>query len=77
MTIKERIEEQHGTINRFVDSVFNKTKISRTHLYQLINNNEANPTMETMVELARITNIPLEDIINEYSNRYRNPGTKD
>lgn len=77
MTIKERIEQEYGTINKFVDTVYNKTNISRTHLYKLINNDEAtNPTMETMVELSRITRIPLEEIIHEYSDRYRNSGVE-
>jgi DNA-binding phage protein len=77
MKIKTRIEQKFGTINKFVDSVFNETTLSRTYLYKLINNTEANPTMETMIELARITEIPLEEIIDEYSNRYRNSGVED
>ncbi len=77
MKIKTRIEQKFGTINKFIDSVFNETTLSRTYLYKLINNTEANPTMETMIELARITEIPLEEIIDEYSNRYRNSGVED
>ena len=77
MTIKTKVEQKFGTINKFVDSVFNKTTLSRTYLYKLINNTDANPTMETMIELARITEIPLEEIVNEYSNRYRDSGVED
>lgn len=76
MTIKTRIEQKFGTINKFIDSVFNETTLSRTYLYKLINNTDTNPTMETMIELARITEIPLEEIIDEYSNRYRNSGVE-
>lgn len=78
LKLKEKIEQEFGTINKFVETVYNKTNISRTHLYKLINNDQdTNPTMETMVELSRITNIPLEEIIHEYSNRYRNARIED
>lgn len=75
-TIKEKVEKEYGTINKFIDSVYKKTRLSRTYLYQLIQNKDVNPTMETMMELARITNIALEDITHEYSNRYRDSGTE-
>lgn len=75
LTIKERIELQYGSINRFIDCRYydlKKEGISRTHIYALLNNTSCNPTVDMMVRLSKITGIPYEDIANEYSMRYRN-----
>mgnify|MGYP003447000207 CR=1 FL=1 len=47
-------------------------KTSRTHMYKLINGESVNPTVETLVELSKLLNIPEEVVFNEYSTRYRN-----
>lgn len=73
-TIKERIESKYESINKFIDDNHAELKrlgISRTYLYKLLNNEECNPTMYIMYKLSLLTNIPLEDIVNEYSMRYR------
>lgn len=74
LTIKDRIENEYGSINRFIDCNYLKLKkegISRTHIYALLNNTSCNPTVDMMVRLSKITGIPYEDIANEYSMRYR------
>lgn len=77
MSLKEKITEKYGSINKFIETVYQDKKISRQRIYQLLTDQNANPTIETMIEFSRLSEIPLEEIINEYSNRYRNNRTED
>lgn len=70
-TVKETIEKQYGSINKFIDAVADKMSVSRTHMYKLIQNKDVNPTIDTLIELSELTNIPMEEIMNEYRNRHR------
>ena len=70
-TIKERIEKEFGSINKFVDANYTKLGISRTYLYALLNKEECNPTINILIKLSILTKIPVEEIFNEYSMRYR------
>ncbi len=74
LTLKERIVAKYGSINKFVDTVYPKMRMSRTHLYALLNKETINPTLETLHELAELTEVPFEEIVHEYSMRYRNQG---
>ena len=74
ITLKERIIKEYGSINKFVDIVYPRMKMSRTHLYALLNKEDINPTLETLHELSELTNVPFEEIIHEYSMRYRDKG---
>lgn len=76
-TVKQHILEQYKTINKFVEAVHPRMKMSRTHLYKLINKEDVNPTMSSLIELSELTEIPLEDILNEYSLRYRDKRSGD
>ena len=71
-TIKERIEKEFGSINKFVDANYTKLGISRTYLYSLLNKDECNPTINILVRISVLTKIPVEEIFDEYSMRYRN-----
>lgn len=71
-TIKERIEKEFGSINKFVNANYTKLGISRTYLYSLLNKEECNPTINILVRLSVLTKIPVEEIFDEYSMRYRN-----
>ena len=71
-TIKEKIEKEFGSINKFVDANYTKLGISRTYLYSLLNKEECNPTINILIKLSALTKIPVEEIFNEYSMRYRN-----
>ncbi len=71
-TMKERIEKEFGSINKFVDANYTKLGISRTYLYSLLNKEECNPTINILIKLSILTKIPVEEIFNEYSMRYRN-----
>ena len=71
-TIKERIEKEFGSINKFVDANYTKLGISRTYLYSLLNKEECNPTINILIRLSILTKIPVEEIFDEYSMRYRN-----
>lgn len=77
-TIKERIEKEFGSINKFVDANYTKLGISRTYLYSLLNKEECNPTINILIKLSILTKIPVEEIFDEYSMRYRNgqPGDR-
>jgi DNA-binding XRE family transcriptional regulator len=70
-TIKERIEKEFGSINKFVDANYTELGISRTYLYSLLNKEECNPTINILIKLSILTKIPVEEIFNEYSMRYR------
>lgn len=71
-TIKDRIEKEFGSINKFVDANYTRLGISRTYLYALLNKTEeCNPTISILVKLSILTKIPIEEILNEYSMRYR------
>ena len=61
MTLKQLIETKYGNI----DSLLEKTNIqlSRTYLYMLLNNEDVNPSLEVMKELARVLEVDLVDII--------------
>lgn len=71
-SVKERIEKEFGSINKFVDANYTQLGISRTYLYSLLNKEECNPTINVLVRLSTLTKIPLEEILHEYSLRYRN-----
>ena len=76
-TIKQVILAKYKTVNQFVEAVAPRMSMSRTHLYKLINKEDVNPTMASLVELSELTEIPLGDILNEYSMRYRDSRTGD
>lgn len=71
LTIKERIEKEYKSINNFVDLNHAKLGISRTYLYALLNKETCNPSVGIMLKLSELTNIPYEEISNEYCMRYR------
>lgn len=70
-TIKERIIAEYGTINKFVDKHYTEMPISRTHFYRLINGDETNPTVQTIKALAKVMNLPEEDLIKEFCDRLK------
>ena len=53
-TIKDIVIERYGSINNFIDKNYTKLKTSRTHMYKLLNGENVNPTVETLVELAAL-----------------------
>lgn len=71
-TIKDIVIERYGSINNFIDKNYTKLKTSRTHMYKLLNGENVNPTVETLVELATLLEIPEEVVFREYSIRHRN-----
>lgn len=71
-TIKQLVIEKYGSINNFIDKNYTKLKTSRTHIYKLINEESVNPTVETLIELATLLELPEEVVFREYSIRHRN-----
>lgn len=76
-TIKQKIIAKYGSVNKFVEEVCPDMAISRTHLYKLLNGVDTNPTIETLMELAKLTDTPLEEVTNAYSLRYRDRKSED
>lgn len=73
LDIKTKIEEKYGTVNKFLDENHHKLTISRTHLYKLISNDEdVNPTLKTLLEIADILNLNEIDVIKVYVKKIRN-----
>ena len=73
ITIKDRIEKEFGSVNKFVDANYTTLGISRTYLYALLNKDRGcNPTVAILIKLSELTKIPVEEIFDEYSMRYRN-----
>ena len=72
MSIKEMVINQYGSINNFVEQNYQYMKTSRTHMYKLLNGENVNPTVETLVELASLLELPEEVVFREYSTRHRN-----
>jgi hypothetical protein len=66
-TIKQKIESEYGNINKFVETVRPKLKMSVPHFYKLINHKTVNPTVDTMRELSELLNIPLEEVMLEFA----------
>ena len=71
-SIKEIVIERYGSINNFIDKNYTKLKTSRTHMYKLLNGENVNPTVETLVELSTLLELPEEVVFREYSTRHRN-----
>jgi DNA-binding phage protein len=71
-TIKEIVIERYGSINNFIEKNYTKMKTSRTHMYKLLNEENVNPTVETLVELATLLELPEEVVFRAYSLRHRN-----
>ena len=71
-TIKDIVVERYGPINNFIDKNYTQLKTSRTHMYKLLNGENVNPTVETLIELATLLDLPEEVVFREYSIRHRN-----
>lgn len=72
LNIKNKIEEKYGTVNKFFDENHYKLSISRTHLYKLISNdNDVNPTLKTLLEIADILNLSETEVIKIYIKKIR------
>ena len=72
LDIKAKIEEKYGTVNKFLDENHHKLTISRTHLYKLISNDDdVNPTLKTLLEIADILNLNEADVIKVYVKKIR------
>jgi len=65
--LKERIIEKFGSINNFYE--VSRTTLSKTQIYYMLNHPKANPTIKVMSELARVTNVPIDDITKEFQAR--------
>jgi len=64
--IEETIKTKFGTINNFVDKNYQELPMSRTHVYKLLNFEIQNPGIQTLSALAKLLELPTEDVINAY-----------
>lgn len=65
INIKEAIELKYGSINKFCELI-DKTVISKQTIYKLMVNPKPNPTLRTMVALAKYLGLELIDVVNTY-----------
>jgi transcriptional regulator with XRE-family HTH domain len=71
-SIKDIVIEKYGSINNFVEKNYLRLQTSRTHIYKLLNGEDVNPTVETLIKLATLLEIPEWEVFYEYSSRHRN-----
>jgi transcriptional regulator with XRE-family HTH domain len=74
--IEETIKTKFGTINSFVDKNYSKLPMSRTHIYKLLNFEIQNPGIQTLEALAKLLELPTEEVINDYLAGYRDKWNK-
>lgn len=74
--IEETIKTKFGTINNFVDKNYTALPMSRTNIYKLLNFETQNPGVQTLEALAKLLELPTEDVINAYLIGYRNKWNK-
>ncbi len=65
--ILKTIEEKYGSVNNFVEKEKAKLPISRTHIYQLLGYKTANPGILTLSRLADLLELPLSEVIKDYT----------
>lgn len=66
MSLKELIENKYGSVDKMISAT--NTEISRSYLYQLINEETPNPSLNTAKELLTLLDLntleELMDILN-------------
>ena len=56
LTVKERIEKEFGSLNKFVDQNYYNLGMSRTYLYALLNQDRhCNPSIGMLIKLSELT----------------------
>jgi transcriptional regulator with XRE-family HTH domain len=70
-TIKDIVIEKYGSINNFVEKNYLRLQTSRTHIYKLLNGEDVNPTVNTLLKLADLLEVSPQEVFNEYSVRHR------
>lgn len=70
-SIKDIVIEKYGSINNFVEKNYLRLQTSRTHIYKLLNGEDVNPTVNTLIKLADLLDISVGEVFNEYSSRHR------
>jgi transcriptional regulator with XRE-family HTH domain len=63
--LKKLIEEHYGNINKFCDQL-DKEKLSRQTVYRLLTNKHPNPTLNTLIQLAKYLNINYIILVEHY-----------
>ena len=63
--LKELIKEKYGTINKFCD-LFEKEKLSRQTIYRLLNAKRPNPTLFTILMIAKYLEIDYTILVEHY-----------
>lgn len=61
MELEKLIKEKFGSIDQMIKET--DIKIGRTYLYLLVDDEETNPSLNTLEELARVLEVPVETII--------------
>lgn len=59
--LKFHILNKYGSINNFFETT--KVNVSRTNLYAVLNNTDANPQIATITEISKALELPAWDVI--------------
>jgi len=59
--LKFHILNKYGSVNNFFETT--KVNVSRTNLYAVLNNTDANPQIATITEISKALELPAWDVI--------------
>jgi DNA-binding phage protein len=69
MNLKQIIEAKYGSINKFSDTV-GKTLLSKQTIYKMIRDKKPNPTLTTLIYLAKYLEINFIDLVLKYKSMH-------
>jgi DNA-binding XRE family transcriptional regulator len=69
MNLKQMIEAKYGSINKFSDTV-GKTLLSKQTIYKMIRDEKPNPTLTTLIYLAKYLEINFIDLVLKYKSTH-------
>jgi DNA-binding phage protein len=69
MNLKQMIKAKYGSINKFSDIV-GKTLLSKQTIYKMIRDEKPNPTLTTLIYLAKYLEINFIDLVLKYKSMH-------
>lgn len=69
MNLKEMIEAKYGSINKFCDTV-GKSLLSKQTIYKMIRDTKPNPTLTTLMYLAKYLDVNFVDLVLKYKSMH-------
>ncbi len=69
MNLKQMIEAKYGSINKFCDTV-GKSLLSKQTIYKMIRDAKPNPTLTTLMYLAKYLDVNFVDLVLKYKSMH-------